>query len=371
MDTLRLIHTADIHLDRSFAGQSLAAPVATQKREALRKAFAKVVEDARDADALLIAGDLFDADPAPDTVRFVVDQLAAIAPTPVYITPGNHELWSPSSPFARQQWHSNVYIFTEATPRAIEDPSGKFRVVGFAYTAGDMTRNILAGVEAPREGPPAILLAHTQVMEGGEKLCGPYAPCSREDLAGKNFAYIALGHAHRQFEVLGDPPAWYPGSPEPLGYRSEDGYLVVTISDSGVHVEAKHVASMPYRRFEVACGNAASSSDIVAAIETLADSVLAEVTLTGRVSPTLTVEVEQLQQLTGDKFTNLVIRDRTAVARDYDALAAEPTAAGEFVTEMLARIAASGGEAERKKLEDALEYGIRALEGEDLRVLGT
>jgi len=370
LDPIRLVHTGDVHLDMSFAGQSLEPAVARRKRQAIRRALELVVESAREADALLIAGDLFEHHVVrPDTVRFCIALFGSIAPTPVYITPGNHDLYNTSSPYAREQWPENVFIFSDAQPSLVDHPSGKLRVMGFAHTTADMTRHVLAEIEAPPDGPPTVLVAHAAAVDGLPDNKEPYAPFVKEDIAGKRFAYVALGHYHTQRAVLeADPPAWYCGEPESLGCRETDahGYLEVVLTSSGVEIHPKKACQLPYVRFTVNCEGAASSSDVIEQIKAHAAEAIAEVTLVGAVSPDVEISADDLSLFAGESFVNLVVRDHTTVARDYEALAREPTAAGEFVAEMLSRIA-SAGEEEKGMLREALSYGLNALEGRELR----
>ena len=88
---LRLIHTSDIHLGCPHTG-----PLA-------RQALIAVVDAAiaEQADALLIAGDVFDHNRVPDDeVRFLVDQLSRFG-RPAIVLPGNHDCYDATSVYRR------------------------------------------------------------------------------------------------------------------------------------------------------------------------------------------------------------------------------------------------------------------------------
>ena len=97
---MRFVHLADVHLDTSFAGRS--ATVRRRLREASRDAFLRTADLAirEDANALLIAGDLFDGDRLSfQTERFLLEQMRRLEQhgvTVVYAT-GNHDPGSPLS----------------------------------------------------------------------------------------------------------------------------------------------------------------------------------------------------------------------------------------------------------------------------------
>ena len=97
---MRFVHLADVHLDTSFAGRS--ATVRRRLREASREAFRRTADLAirEDANALLIAGDLFDGDRLSfQTERFLLEQMRRLEQhgvAVVYAT-GNHDPGSPLS----------------------------------------------------------------------------------------------------------------------------------------------------------------------------------------------------------------------------------------------------------------------------------
>ena len=91
---LRIVHAADIHLDTPYRRHDEA--VRARLREAGREAFTRLIDLAleRQADALLIAGDLFDNELLTlATERVLVDELTRATGaglTVVYAT-GNHD----------------------------------------------------------------------------------------------------------------------------------------------------------------------------------------------------------------------------------------------------------------------------------------
>jgi len=370
LNPIKLIHTGDVHLDQSFAGQSLDAAVAARKRKAIREVLRDIAEAARSADGLLIAGDLFEPGVRKDTILFCSELFKSISPTPVYIAPGNHDPYNIKSPYTWVQWPANVHVFKSEKAEIVDGPEGRFRVMGFAHTSADMTRRIISELTAPEGAAPVVLLAHAAQVDNLPEDKGPYAPFVRAELEGKRFAYVALGHYHGQRPVLDvNPPAWYCGSPEPLGYTETDsgGYLEVLLSDSGAAVRPRRVLRIPYARIEVDLEGATSSSEILDRVRARACGAIAEITLTGTVAPDVDLDVEALVRDAKELFVNLAIRDQTSQARDYEAMAREPTSVGEFVAEMLRRIRAAQGE-DRKILEQALHYGLAALEGRELKV---
>src|SRR6202022_3938896 len=78
---LRLLHFADLHLDRSFASERLFGVGAQRRREDLRSALQRIVQRAREAQADLITcgGDLFEQDHVTrETASFIVQTLETL-----------------------------------------------------------------------------------------------------------------------------------------------------------------------------------------------------------------------------------------------------------------------------------------------------
>ena len=88
---MRFVHCADLHLDTPFSGLGDAAKAAVRQAE-LRQTLLRIVEKARGADALLIAGDLFDqASVEAETLRVLRRGFASLGDTRVLIAAGNHD----------------------------------------------------------------------------------------------------------------------------------------------------------------------------------------------------------------------------------------------------------------------------------------
>ncbi len=76
MNSLRILHVADVHLGVKFRG--LPPDKARNRREGLKKTFSKMIDLAKSSrtNALLIAGDLFDDPyPSPSLVSFVINEM--------------------------------------------------------------------------------------------------------------------------------------------------------------------------------------------------------------------------------------------------------------------------------------------------------
>lgn len=111
---LRLIHAADLHLGYAFGSLPARQRKILQNDEPrlLARLVSLCLE--READGLLLAGDVFEHErPAADTVELLLTALGQLqdAGILVFISPGNHDPYWPDSPWAAVEWPENTVIF--------------------------------------------------------------------------------------------------------------------------------------------------------------------------------------------------------------------------------------------------------------------
>lgn len=367
LSNVRIVHVADVHLDRPFIGMDL--DVARTRRAGLRAAFDRCLELARsrDADLITIGGDLWeDEHVTPDTIRWVADRLTR-AGQQVVIVAGNHDPLSPGGPFDRAPFSENVTVLAAAQGLARVDVDGT-TVWGTSWRRGiALDSQALRRFHVPDSDRRHVLLLHGT--------CGaffdgtPHCPFASDDVRRAGFDVCLAGHLHAG--GVRDDVVVYPGSPEPLTW-SENGRhtaAVVDLPRSGeVSVELVDVNATRYAVCRVNVAGATSSGDVQrAAIATLADfpdsdGMHLRFEFEGRVAPGCDPSDEGIRDaLLATGAASVEARDLTQPAFDLDALANGNGARAIFVKRMRDRIPE-----EREVGELALELGLRALEGETL-----
>src|SRR4051812_33974185 len=149
---MRIMHIADVHLDRPFVGMEVEA--ARARRAGLRTTFDRCLELARshDVDLVTIGGDLWeDEHVTPDTIRWVADRLGGVG-RPVVIVAGNHDPLYPGGPFDRAPFGANVTMLGAAEELDRVD-LGTTTVWGSSWRRGiALTARELEGFHAPADG---------------------------------------------------------------------------------------------------------------------------------------------------------------------------------------------------------------------------
>ncbi len=357
---LQILHAADFHLDAPFA--SLPAEKAAQRRGEQRDLLSRLAElaRARRADLVLLSGDLFDSG---DTYAETTQALArALGQTgcPVLIAPGNHDFYHPRSPYALLSWPENVHIFRESALTAVDFPALNCAVWGAAFTAQSREDSPLAGFTAPADGR-----VHVGVLHGDLDGKSRYAPIPETDVAASGLAYLALGHVHGRtgLHKAGNTVWAYPGCPEGRGFDElgDKGCLWLTVHDDGrVEDEFVPLAKRRYHIIEAPIQGDPAQALLNALPPSLAEDVC-RVVLTGE-SGVEGLDLAALEALGAPRCYSLSLRDRTAVRRDLWDRAGEDTLTGLFLRRMQDKLAAAGTDEDRALLEQAVRFGLAALE---------
>ncbi len=215
---LRFIHTSDVHLD---AYQGSDDPIWQERRALMREAFRRVIATAREqeAQALLIAGDVFDSNRVPaETVEWFLEQCASLAPVPVVAINGNHDALGEKSVYLRHDVEGleNLHFLLERDGRAVLLEELDLVVWGRGYDDSDWHFRPLAGLPSRDDGRWHVALAHGHFVRGEadrhrSMLIQP------DEIAGSGWDYIALGHWEPHADVTTDGvTAVYSGAPMPI-----------------------------------------------------------------------------------------------------------------------------------------------------------
>jgi len=361
MSELRILHAADLHLDSPFEG--LPAGKAALRRGEQRELLARLSELARreQAQLVLLAGDLLDSDNTYyETGEELVRCLAGMG-VPVLIAPGNHDFYTPKSPWARLKLPANVHVFTKNELSYVELPRLNARVYGAAFTE-KRSGPLLSGVTAERvPGVRNLLVLHGEV---GAKDT-PYDPISEEELAASGMDYAALGHIHKASGLRRAGQTWYswPGCPEGRGFdeTGEKTVNLVTLSGDGAcRLETRSIA---LRRYETLKVDVTGGDPLLAVHTMLPDDTLRDVyriILTGETDES--PDLNRLYLSLSELFFELQLRDETRLRRSLWERAGDDTLRGLFLKKLREQYDAASDEDARRAVEQAARWGLAALD---------
>jgi DNA repair protein SbcD/Mre11 len=390
--SLAFLQSSDWHLGSALTGGglSLTPEVRAARRDEVDAAAERAVAAALTcgADALLVPGDLWDAENVPAaTIHRLLEALASFAPRPVFVAPGNHDFagaggyYDPAllAALGMRPWPENVVVFRSPVWTAVPFPGrDDVTVVGRAFLSP------AAVVERPLAPPPprpptphALLLLHGSLesYEGPDSPRGTKrtAPFSARELAEARFSWAALGHHHHAHVVTDDegrPRGAYAGCPTGRGL-DEAGprvFLKVTLpADAAPFLEWIPADTRVVRSIVVDVSDleaAPLAERVEVALEEAGAQApdLVSVTLTGT-QPYGARPADVLRPLAA-RVTHLTVRDHT----EPPAPESGPRSAeGRFASDLLAHRAAAADDAERRVADLALRLGRDALLGRPVR----
>jgi len=373
--TVRILHFADLHLDRSFASLGMASSEAIKRREELRATLRRIVDLAieRNVQAVTVGGDLYERDRATlDTGNFIVKEFSRLAPRQVLVAPGNHDPYTPDSLYRRVEWPDNVRVFDSPQWRPVPVAEG-VTVWGAGHIGPETREDLLAHLHVDRKDTAVALLhgSNTSFVPEGKVA---HCPFSAEEVEATGATFLLLGHYHQaRLSPASRPRCAYPGSPEPLGFDETGPHyvLVLDVDDAEVAPELVSINQTFYESHEVDVSGMNTSDQVREAIWSLpirqqASGTLVRVVLAGQPEPELDIDNAALMAATAQHFRYLDIVDRSEPAFDLDAIRGETTTRGAFVRMMEERIAAAC-EPDRSILAKALIYGLQTFEGREAR----
>ncbi|MGG0757239.1 metallophosphoesterase family protein [Brevibacillus laterosporus] len=271
---IRFIHTADVHLDAPLTNLSSIYEI---RQEDFRRTMRRIRDVALEnqVDFWLIAGDLLEYHGGTRaTALFLRELFNSMAPTPIFISPGNHDPWQEGSFYQTMEWPAHVHIFTDEWG-VYEYPEKSCVLYGWGFPQAHVTTSPLEFF--PGKLPDYryhLMVIHGSVITGEYTEHSVYAPMTIGGLADTGVNYVALGHIHKPMQFLHPQTqqvfAVYPGSPEGLSIKeSGERYVVLgTISNNGeITVEPISVQSRISRKMTISLKGLETIDTIVDRVE--------------------------------------------------------------------------------------------------------
>lgn len=248
--TITVVHTADWQLGKAFGA------VGDEARARLRDARFEVVERLgalareRCADAVLVAGDVFDNGTAGDpTLRRALVAMESFS-GPWVLLPGNHDAATAEGVWARLRrlgLPQNVIIAERPEPIVLAE--GRLVVLPAPLARNNETDDLTAWFDAAPAVPGAMRvgLAHGSIPSRLPPDADARNPIADDRATRAGLDYLALGDWHGTLRI--DPRTWYSGAPEPDRAKDNDpgNALLVRIDRPGALPVVEPVATGRYR----------------------------------------------------------------------------------------------------------------------------
>lgn len=349
---LKILHSADWHLDSPFMGFCDA------QRKMLKKAQeelpGQIAELCRreNCDLVLLAGDLFDGKPGRDMVQMVKKALADCG-VPVLIAPGNHDFCDHASPW-QEEWPENVYIFKGGL-EAVTIQGLDCRIYGAGFQSMD-SESLLTGFQAEGDEAYCLAVLHGDPMQKNS----PYNAVTASQVRNSGLDYLALGHIHKAGAFRsGDTLCAWPGCPMGRGWdeTGEKGVCIVTL-DKEAQIRPVSLPTPRFFELDVSVGTDPEAA-LEAALPAVGNEDFYRIWLTGD-GP---VDLKALTACFAD-FPNLELRDKTDPPLDIWADADADSLEGIYFGMLKKAMETDPENAERIQL--AAEISRRLLTGREV-----
>jgi exonuclease SbcD len=377
MDKLRILHTADLHLGSPFSGSGFDSDKIKERKRDLFECFDSILISAqkKKVDLVIICGDLFEEERVKRSdINSIMRSLSEIAPIRCVLLPGNHDYFREGGYYNWLHWPANVYIFKERELSRFIFEDISLAVYGSAFTSPEDPERLIPKIRFEDKCKFRILAFHGSLIAKPDS-AEPYRPFTVAELSGLGADYIALGHYHKPALFKNDRGriiASYPGSPEPLNFGEihDHSFNIVMIDNKTVSVETFSSEQRRYLRFEIECGGMKTEKDAVAACRKTAagasENDIINFILKGALEKNLQFDREVIAAELKKHFFWAKVEDATYPDLDIESISREETTRGLFARQMLELVEESkkSGETEKMgRLNDALYYGLTALDG--------
>lgn len=372
---IKILHTADLHLDNGFTASALPRDIIQERKKDLLEIFDKIIEVAKveKVDLLFIAGDLFEQRLVKlQTIQYVNYQLSTLENTRVFILPGNHDPYHLVYYYKSFPWNFNITIFTPEYQKVHLKDIGVW-IHGMGYGYQEEKRPLLETIQCEDTEEINILLLHGSDVTNSPSKQSKYLPFNEDDLYNSGFDYIALGHYHKFMiykNAYGNPIAAYPGSPEPLGFdeKGMHGIILGEISKGHNIINVLPMAKRSYHQMEVNISDCAHIEEIkekiIQKINPLSPEIsLFHIVLKGDFTWEKGLNIEFLKKQFYQLCYYIQIEDQIDPSYDVDSLIHENTLVSAYILEIQRELREEKDEKRRKILKKALSMGIEALKG--------
>ena len=259
---VRLIHTADLHLDTTFSSR-FSKEEAEERRRNLLIAWNKLLQYGieRKVQAILISGDLFDSPVVSrSTMEIFLSSIRKNPEISFFYLRGNHD--TKNTFRFRDDLPKNLFLFSKegkkyrlkeklvlfgqefyGTESLLELPEEPEELVEEELLSPSSAKDAVQSIWNLKEEDCNILMLHGALREGGPEVQNEQG-ISLKQLSRYPINYLALGHIHKREEgKCGSLYYIYPGCLQGRGFdeEGEKGFYYLEIEEETKEIKAEFV----------------------------------------------------------------------------------------------------------------------------------
>ena len=353
---MKIIHTSDLHLSSPLTSK-LPADKSRERRGELLANFSRLISEAErySAEAIIIAGDLFDSTKIPErAIDTVYDAVRNAKDIKFLYLAGNHDEDAVKSTSLASLPN---FIILDGENRAVRFKTG--------VTVTGITRGGKGAFDSLSLDPTEknIVVMHGELRDSAST----QEQIAIGEAAGRNIDYLALGHYHSYSEARIDNRgvAVYSGTPEGRGFdeAGECGFVVIDTDGTSLKHRFVAFASRKLHIVPIKLDGITRTAEIISGAERALSQIsrrdLVRLNLVGEFSPELWRDTDAITRTFKDRFYYFEVKDSSRIHLDPAEYRNDKSLKGEFI-----RIVLSDDSIDEQTKSKIISCGIEALMGE-------
>lgn len=387
---VRLIHTADLHLDSAFSSR-FSKEEAEERRRNLLIAWNKLLQYGieRKVQAILISGDLFDSPVVSrSTMEIFLSSIRKNPEISFFYLRGNHD--TKNTFRFRDDLPKNLFLFSKegkkyrlkeklvllgqefyGTESLLELPEEPEELVEEELLSPSSAKDAVQSIWNLKEEDCNILMLHGALREGGPEVQNEQG-ISLKQLSRYPIHYLALGHIHKREEgKCGSLNYIYPGCLQGRGFdeEGEKGFYYVEIEEETKEIKAEFVP-LKEGEFRIIPIFLSEEDGTLDAEEKIRESLKKEgvdakdslrIILKGEKRAEEERNLRYLEKQLEEEYAYIEIKDETKLKLRKEEFIHEKGLKGEFL-----RMVCESESLSEEEKEKLMILGIGLLQGEEL-----
>lgn len=339
---LRFLHTADWQIGRQFGRFDAddGAMLANARLDAVRRIADLAAE--RAVDAVLVAGDIFDAQTISDKLMRRTFQAISAFDGYWFLLPGNHDAALADGVWARARAANLLTprIVLLDRPEPFINQAGGYIILPAPLTQRQASNDLTEWFDRTphQDGMLFIGMAHGSVADRLPEAAVAPNPIAPDRASRAALDYLALGDWHGCLQI--DERTWYSGTPEADRFRSnEPGFVLeVQLAAPGAlpNVTRHRTGQLQWQRVDAALNTTVDAGETLEQLcQPLGSDAVVRLTLSGVLNWGQTVRVRKLVDAVRASVAALSLDDTAlSLLPDDSELSTAPGYLGAVLTDL-------------------------------------
>ena len=355
---IKIAHCADIHLNCN-----------SDEEYELFIDMLKICKE-NNVSFLLIAGDLFDDVNIPESKYKWVKEALKYFGIKTIISPGNHDPFTPDSPYSDSSWPENVFIFKTNQMSCFFFPDFNLKIWGSAFTGIYQKKSLFSFKDNVDERFINICVMHGMLTDSNNGIY--YNPILNNSIETSSMDYVALGHIHKRSKILNIGKTFYSYcgclSGKSFKETGDKGIYIGEVSRNYCDMNFYKVSKKSYEKISVDISGCTNNNDAaecalkkIKSFKENFDKNYYHISFIGCLDEDFVLDTEYIDSILNKQLLFVKSEDSTEVKIDTQKLKLRKDFKSIFIKKAIVMIEKSQNEEEKAINEMALKLGLKAF----------